>query len=236
MRPMGADTVGRSIGEHGDGDSLHFMPGDDRKYEPDEVGLVLRRVAELQAHEPPATALTRTELEQVVTESGLDVRHLDAALAELETHDKNGARSLGLRLFVVLQRSIPGELSLAKLEAAAALLDRSLGVIGDRAIRENTLTWFGRHVAVSIRMEGSRISIQIEERFRQTVQSRLGISLVSAVPAGALLTAITGPAAPLLVLVPIGLYTVFRYGHRRRIEATERQFQRLAEQLVAALT
>lgn len=211
------------------------MPGDDRKYEPDEVGLVLRRVAELQVHEPPASALTRTELEQVVTESGLDVRHLDTALAELETHDKHHARSLGLRLFVVVHRSVPGELSPAKLEAAAALLDRSLGVVGERAISANALTWFGRHVAVSIRMDGSRISIQIEERFRQTVQARLGLSLVSAVPVGALMTAITGPAAPILALVPLGLYAAFRYGHRRRIDATERQLERLAEQLVKAL-
>jgi len=210
------------------------VSGDERKYQPDEVGLVLRRLAELAVHEPPTSALTRTELEQVVTEAGLDVRHLDTALAELEIRDKQHARSMGLRLFVLVRRSVPGELTPAKLEAAAALLDRSLGVIGARAISESSLTWFGRHVAVSIMMEGARISIQIEERFRQTVQGRLGLTLLSAAPAGGLML-LAGPAAPLLALVPLGLYAAFRQGHRRRIEATERQLEQVAEQLVKAL-
>lgn len=210
------------------------MPSDDRKYEPGEVGLVLRRLAELQVHEPPTSALTRTELEQVVTEAGLDIRQLDTALAELETQDKQHARSLGLRLFVVVRRNIAGELSPTKLEAAAALLDRSLGVIGSRVISANSLTWFGRHVAVSIMMEGSRISIQIEERFRETVQTRLGLSLLSA-PLTGLLVMAAGPVAAPLALIPLGVYAVFRRGHRRRIETTERQLERLAEQLVKAL-
>jgi hypothetical protein len=210
------------------------VPNDDRKYEPDEVGLVLRRIAELQVHEPPASALTRAELEQVVAESGLDIRHLDSALAELEIRDKHHARSLGLRLFVVVRRSVAGELSPTRLETAAALLDRSLGVIGARAISGNTLTWFGRHVAVSIMMDGERISIQIEERFRETVQTRLGLSLLSAALTGLLVMA-AGPAAAPLALIPLGVYAGFRRGHRRRIETTERQLERLAEQLVKAL-
>jgi hypothetical protein len=210
------------------------VPGDDRKYEPNEVGLVLRRIAELQVHEPPTSALTRAELEQVVAESGLDVRHLDTALAELEIHDKRQARRFGLRLFVVVRRSVVGQLDPAKLEAAAALLDRSLGVIGDRAIRGNAMTWFGRHVAVSIIMEGSRISIQIEERFVRTVQGRLGLTLLSAVPA-TVIAAMAGAAASLLALIPLGLYAGVRHDHLERIDATERQLDRLADQLVKLL-
>jgi hypothetical protein len=212
-------------------DSLGLVPGGDRKYEPDEVALILRRIAELQVHEPPTSALSRPELEQVVAESGLDIRHLDTALAELETVDKRRARRFGLRLFVVVHRSVAGDLTPAKLAAAAALLDRSLGVIGDKAIHGNAMTWFGRHVAVSIMMEGSRISIQIEERFRETARVRLGLTLFSAVPSAALM-AMFGAA---LALIPLGLYAGFRYGHHRRIESTERQLEGLANQLVKLL-
>ncbi len=216
---------------------LPTMASDDRKYEPDEVGMILRRVAELQVDEP-TSALTRAELEQVAAESALDIRHLDRALAELETDDKRSARRLGLRLFVVVHRSCAGVLDQAALEAAAALLDRSLGVIGSRAITRTGLTWFGRHVAVSIQAAGEsgRISIQIEERFRNTVQGQLGLALFSAVPTGAVIAAgLAGLAAPLLALIPLGLYAGVRVGHRRRIEATERQLERIADQLAGLL-
>ncbi len=46
---------------------------------------------------------------------------------------------------------------------------------------------------------------------------------------------IAGPAAPLLALLPLALYAALRQGHRRRIEATERQLERVADQLVKAL-
>ena len=206
---------------------------DDHKYPPEEVALVLRRLAELSVHEPES-ALTRAELEQVATESGLDVRHLDTALAEVELMGKRQAKRVGLRLFVVVHRSVIAELSRAKLEAAAALLDRSIGIVGERSFGEASLTWFGRHVAVSIQREGERVTIRLEERFHRTVESRLGLSLFSAVPAGALMLA-AGPAAPLLALVPIGLYAAFRRGHRRRVETTEQQLEQIANQLAGIL-
>lgn len=83
-------------------------------------------------------------------------------------------------------------------------------------------------------MDGERISIQIEERFRETVQTRLGLSLLSAALTGVLVMA-AGPAAAPLALIPLGVYAAFRRGHRRRIETTERQLERLADQLVQAL-
>lgn len=194
---------------------------------------MLRRLAELQVHEREG-ALTRAELEQVAAESGLDVRHLDTALAELELADKRRAKRFGLRLFVVVHRSVTTELSRAKLEAAATLLDRSVGIVGERSFGEASMTWFGRHVAVSIQREGERVTIRIEERFHRTVEARLGLSLVSAAPAGALMFA-AGPAAPLLALVPAGFYAAFRLGHRRRIATTERRLEQLGDELVRCL-
>lgn len=192
--------------------------------------MVLRRLAELQVHEQES-ALTRAELEQVVAESGLDVRHLDTALAELELVGKRRARRWGLRLFVVVHRSVIANVNRATLEAAAALLDRSIGIVGERSIGEASLTWFGRHVAVSIQREGERVTIRLEERFHRTVGSRLGLSVLSAVPAGILMLA-AGPVAGGLALVPAGLYAAFRRSHARRITATEQQLEQLGDQLV----
>lgn len=192
--------------------------------------MVLRRLVELQVHEPE-TALTRAELEQVAAESGLDVRHLDTALAEIELMDKRRARRWGMRLFVVVHRSVIASPSRAQFEAAAALLDRSIGIVGERSLGDGSLTWFGRHVAVSIQREGERVTVRLEERFHRTAEGRLGLSLLSAVPTGALMFA-AGPLAPVLAVVPVGIYAAFRLGHRRRIAATEERLERLGDELV----
>lgn len=214
---------------------------DDQTYSADEVALVLRRLGELQVRDAPDGALTRSELEQAAREAGLDVRNLDTALAELETAGKRGARFAGMRLFVVVRRQVPGSLTQEKLEAAVALINRSIGIIGQHQIVGRALTWFGRHVAVSITEAGPNIEIQIEERFRNTSRGRLAFALGVSVPGGfATLVALANVAMePLGLLLglamPVVSWGLARASHNRGVEATQGQLEVLGDQLAALL-
>ena len=210
----------------------------ERRYDRSQTALVLQRVAELQAAELGHESLSRAELARVVDEAGLDARHLDRALAELDTRDKREARLLGLRQFVLVHRQAEGELDRADLDAAAALLDREVGVLGERQLGDDppTLTWFGRHVAVSITGRRGTIEIQIEERFVRTARARLGTALSSAAPSLALTTVVAGPLAWGLVAVPVLAYVGARAFHAGQVATTEARLERLADRLVDRLS
>ncbi len=217
------------------------MSDPERKYDREEVGLVLRRVAELQRQATaPGDALSRQELEAVIVESGLDVRHLDAALVSLANHDKRARRYAGLRTHVIVERSVSGELSRAKIDAMVALLNRALGVVGDSQISDAALSWFARHVSVSVSCEDGLISIQIEERFMRTARGRVSFALASAVPISVLCVSLLSLASPLAfglvaAAVPLLAYGGTRAVHERGVAQTETQLEALADQLVDLL-
>ena len=202
-----------------------------RRYDREEVALVLRHLAELQVHDVPAHALDRAELAQVAAEAGLDPRHLDGALARLDNTRKLDARRLGLRLWTVVSRQIPGELSAAKLEACALALDRHFGIIGEQRMSETSLSWFGRQVAVSISAREGMISVQIEERFHRTSQARLSMAAMSSIPALAMISLLSGPVLLVGLLVPVLAYGGVCALHNRRVEATQASLEQLADQL-----
>ncbi|MEE9386739.1 MAG: hypothetical protein V3V08_25260 [Nannocystaceae bacterium] len=205
-----------------------------RRYNQREVARVLNRLGELQPRTPNAP-LTRNELQSVATEAGLDVSQLDTALATVDTDDKCRAHSLGLRLFVVARRELDGTLNQTKLESALGVINRSVGVIGQHQLSENELSWFGHHVTVSVTVTDARISIQIEERFRHTAQTRLALALGSGVPTVAAIGAIAGPAGWVLGLIPLGVYGLVRNRHRQHIYATESRLEQLATTLAQRL-
>ena len=224
--------------QHG-GDATLRRLTDDRRYSEEETALVLRRLGEMQVPDASA-ALTRSEIEQVAREAGLDVAHMDTALAEIETGGKRSAHLLGMRLFVVASRTVPGQLTPEKLQAAVALINRSIGVIGEYEINGDALTWFGRQIAVSVTSTGPNISIQIQERFHNTARGRLGLGLSLSMPASfgifvALAEAIDVLALGVAAAVPVAALGAVRLLHRRRIDTTEDQLDSLAQQLAKLL-
>ncbi|NIN71902.1 MAG: hypothetical protein GTO46_08230 [Gemmatimonadetes bacterium] len=90
-----------------------------RRYGEEEVGLILKRAAELQRQEPAGSGegggLTLAELEEIAAEAGIDPRHLQRAAQEVDSlavplHGEGADRLIGAPLVLKFERSLPGEL------------------------------------------------------------------------------------------------------------------------------
>jgi hypothetical protein len=217
------------------------MNHEERRYSREEVALVLQRVAQ-RTPTPAGEGLTRAELQEAVREVGLDVAQLDGALAELETQHKADARLLGLQEYVVLRRVVAGQLDAKALQRANTILNRSVGIIGESERGEQGLSWFGRHVSVTISQADEHIAIHVEERFHNTTRTQLGAGAIFSLMGGAMTlvaAANAGMEALGFVLgasVPALSYVVLRKLHEARVAATKRRLEGLSEELAGMLT
>lgn len=218
------------------------MSDDERRYSREEAALVLGKVAQRSAALSSGQELTRAELRAVVSEAGLDLAQVDVALAELETQHKADARLLGLEQYVVVARAVEGELDTAVLERANKLVNRSVGIVGKSEVDEHGLSWFGRHVSVSISQDRGHVAVHIEERFHNTTRGQLGAGAMASLMAGAmtLVAAANAGMEPLGFLlgaaIPALAYGAIRRLHRARVAATRRRLEGLGDQLAALLS
>ena len=177
----------------------------------------------------------------MVSEVGLDVAEVDVALAELEAQHKTDARLLGLQQYVVVQRAVAGKLDTSLLERVTKLVNRSIGIVGESELDEHGLSWFGRHVSVSISQDREHVAVAVEERFHNTTRGQLGAGSIMSLMAGAatLVAAANAGLEPLgFVLgaaVPAITYAVIRRLHDARIAATQRRLEGLGDQIAALL-
>lgn len=210
---------------------------DERKYTREEVALVLREVAQQSLAQTASEGLTRGELEAVVREVGLDPTQLDGAFARLESQTKNESRTLGMRRHVVADRRVPALLSPEGLAQATKLINRSVGTIGQSEADEGGLSWFGRHVNVTITQAGQQVAIQVEERFHNTLRGRLGFgAIVATMVALASLVGLANvglePLGLLLFpLIHLAAYVGTRALHANTVQDTQTRLEGLADQL-----
>ena len=218
-------------------DGLGCIVADERKYTREEVALVLREVAQQSLARTASEGLTRAELEAVVREVGLDPSELDGALARLESRTKNESRILGMRRHVVADRRVAAQLSPERLAQATKLINRSVGTIGRSEADEGGLSWFGRHVNVTVTRAGRQVAVQVEERFHNTVRGRLGLgAMVATMLALASLVGLANLGLePLgLVLFPLfylATYVGLRGLHANTVQETQSRLEGLADQL-----
>jgi hypothetical protein len=150
-----------------------------RRYGDKEVGLILKRAAELQRQEPASAVegggLTLAELEEIAVEAGIDARHLQRAAAELDAgaarfHREGVERWLGGPVTIELQRSLPGELPESEFESLAAQIQEVADAHGQASLLGHTLTWRSatpegeRSLQVTVSTREGRTRIRIEER------------------------------------------------------------------------
>lgn len=217
------------------------MSDDERRYSREEVALVLRNVAQRSVALGDRDGLTKAELQEVVREVGLDVAQVDGALAELENQDKKEARLLGMRQYVVVQRSVEGKLDVTALQRASKLINRSVGTIGKSEVDDQGLSWFGRAVNVSISQAGERVAVQIEERFHNTTRMQLTMGLMFSMMFG--MMTLVGLANVGLEALGFALgasvvgaaYAAIRRLHTARVAATQKRLEGLGDQLVEML-
>ena len=122
-------------------------PGRDRKFNEEEVALIIKRAAELQqteqAEHDPGNALTLPEVEQIAREAGIDprlVRH--AALGLDRPHGSNRPSPwVGAPTRIVFERVIDGEVPAEEFENLINEVRRSLGDNGVPSVLGKTLAW-----------------------------------------------------------------------------------------------
>lgn len=204
--------------------------------------VVLGKVAQRSAALSSSQGLTRAELRAVASEAGLDIAQVDVALAELETQHKTDARLLGLQQYVVVQRAVAGKLDTSVLERANKLVNRSVGIVGESELDAHGLSWFGRHVSVSITQDGDQIAVHIEERFHNTTRGQLGVGAMLSLMAGAM-TLVAAANAGIEALgfvlgagIPAVTYAAIRRLHTARVAATQRRLEGLGDQIAALLS
>ena len=235
-----------------------------RRYGDKEVGLILKRAAELQRHEPESAVegggLSLTELEEVAAEVGIDPRHLRRAASEIDAggaglQTEGMARLLGGPLTISLKRSLPGEFPPGDFDKLAGDIQQAADGQGGASVLGNTLTWRStspnneRSLMVTVTSRDGRTRILIEERLSQLAAGLfggivgggglgVGLGVGMGVGLGVLGSAAFAITFPVAVIG--GAYVLARtiYGSvlRRRQRVLRDLLDRLTERVTAATT
>ncbi len=212
-----------------------------REFQPDEVQLIVRRVAELQVidgHHETRCGLTRKEIEGAVSEAGLDARLVRRAIADVEARSKHKYRRLmGFGTSVAVQRNLPFELQDSAFEMAIAELNRQFGVIGEHEIVRKSLTWSGRYVTTTVASRAGATMVQLEEQFfRRSIDKWVGVTVSGASGSvfGGLMAGAAAASVGALVALPV--YGLLRVWHKHELTTTIKHLEVSADQLVSLLS
>jgi hypothetical protein len=146
-------------------------PGTRRRFDDEQVSLILRRAAELQeeqgAGDRASSGMTLADLEEVAREAGLDPALVRRAAAEVG--DGGGARTpalggspfLGAPTMLRAERIVDGELPTAEFEAVLDEIRREFNDVGIVSALGRTRT--GRQISVTVVARGGTTGIRIEE-------------------------------------------------------------------------
>lgn len=154
------------------------QPPQRRRYGDKEVGLILKRAAELQRQEPASGTegggLTLPELEEIASEAGIDPRYLRRAAAEVDSSTKldSGKASIffGAPLTIELERTLTGEMPDEEFSAFVPDIQQAAGAHGQASALGSTFTWQSstpggeRSLQVTVTSGNGRTRIRIEER------------------------------------------------------------------------
>jgi len=149
-----------------------------RRYGDKEVGLILKRAAELQSQGQGSAAgggLSLRELEEIAAEAGIDPGSLRRAAEELDAgraamHDEAAARFLGGPATIRYERKLKGEISGESLELLVVPIQRAAEAHGQGGVLGGTLSWQykssdgARSLQVIVASRAGRTRISIEER------------------------------------------------------------------------
>jgi hypothetical protein len=165
-------------------------PGRDRRFNEEEVALIIKRAAELQQTEQtehdPGNALSLTEVEQIAREAGIDPRLIRRAALGLEHVQRTNRPSpwLGAPTHIVFERVVEGEVSSDEFETLVNEVRRTFGDNGMPSVLGKSLAWSsstrgrrraqGRQVDVSVVPRGGVTTIRVEEELRNIGGALIG--------------------------------------------------------------
>ena len=162
-----------------------------RRFDDEEVSLILRRAAELQEAQaaPGREGMTLADLEDVAREAGLDPALVRRAAAEVGSGGGSGAGAatgtggmlsggnafLGAPTVLRAERIVDGELATAEFEPLLDEIRRTFNDVGSFSTLGRTLAWRsspgphgrhsggGRQVNVTVVVRGGQTGIRVEE-------------------------------------------------------------------------
>jgi hypothetical protein len=167
------------------------LPARDRKFNEEEVALIIKRAAELQQtqqveHEP-STALSLSEVEQIAREAGIDPLLIRQAAHGIDRPSEASRPSpwLGAPTRLVFERVVDGEIPVDDFEPVINEIRRTFGDNGIPSVLGRTLAWTssyqggrrrqgGRLINVSVVSRSGVTTIRVEEELRNLAGSLFG--------------------------------------------------------------
>jgi len=163
----------------------------ERKFNDEEVALIIKRAAELQQTEQtehePGNALSLSEVEQIAKEAGIDPRLIRRAALGLDQSEVTNRPSpwLGAPIRLVFERVVEGEVPAEEFEALVAEIRRTFGQNGLPSVLGRSLAWSstmgggrrrarGRQLDVNIVPRGGVTTIRVEEELGNVAGALMG--------------------------------------------------------------
>jgi hypothetical protein len=228
----------------------------DRKFNDEEVALIIKRAAELQqteqAEAEPGNAMTLAEVEQIAQEAGIDPRLIRRAAQGLDRPIETNRPSpwVGAPTRLVFERVVDGEIPVDEFEPLVNEIRRTFGENGIPSVLGRTLAWSstqsagrrrgrGRQIDVSVTSRSGVTTIRVEEELRNTAGALFG-GLVGGGGGGTTGISLgigmevlhSAPLAGLLwVTIAAGFYTLARTIFGNIAEKREEELRGLAGRL-----
>ena len=233
-----------------------MLPPDGRKFNDQEVALIIKRAAELQQTEQleqePANAMSLTEIEQIASEAGIDPQLIRRAAQGLDrpTAVNRPSPWAGAPTRLVFERVVDGEVPVEAFEPLVNEIRRTFGENGVPSVLGRTLAWtstvtsgrrhqHGRAVDVSVTSRAGLTTIRVEEELRNMatgifapIVAGVGAGTAGAViPAGMAVFQSIPIAAAIWMGGVAGLYALSRAIFGRISLKRELQLRGLVERL-----
>jgi hypothetical protein len=234
---------------------------DGRRFDDDEVSLILRRASELQEARltAPGDGMSLADLEAIAQEAGLDPALVRRAASELPSRDGPlprptgpGERFLGAPTVLRYERVLGGEMPSSEYDVLVEEVRRSLNDVGEVSALGRTLAWSstppmrprragGRQVNVTVVARGGQTAIRVEERVTSLAGALFGGIMGgvggggSGIAVGVGLAAFHSGAAAvgLWGLLIAGSYTLARTIFTSAVRRRARELAALADRLAA---
>lgn len=154
------------------------LPTRPRRYDEKEVSRLLERASELQRSQPAVadpSGLTLAELEEIALEAGLDPEYLRRAAHELDRPEVAGggvgASLAGAPTRVLLERTLPVEVSPAVFDQLVPIIQIAADAPGQASQVGRSLTWHSqnpsnpRTLQILVSIQDGHTAIRIDERY-----------------------------------------------------------------------
>ncbi len=230
----------------------------ERRFNDEEVALIIKRAAELQQTErvEPSTALTLSDVEQIAREAGIDPELIRRAALGLDRPAPEARPSVwfGSPTHLVFERVVEGEIPTDEFEPMVAEIRRSVGDNGIPSVLGRTLSWTSspagrrspstRKVDVSVVSRDGLTTIRVEEQLQALAGGLFG-GLVGGGGGGTTGATIaigmgifhSAPLTGLLwIAVAGGFYTLARTIFGRMVSKRESQLKELTNRLEVRAT